>query len=93
MEEVVSEKNQSEPFLLVTGNMEEPEQCFLVVDQEILFESDIMDSVLSIISAFFVFNICYTKSMNNVFTFLERVLLDVGNKLPISVSNFLSLLS
>ena len=47
MEEVFSEKNQSEPFLLVTGNMEGPEQWFLVVDQEILFESDIMDSVLS----------------------------------------------
>ena len=62
MEEVISEKNQSEPFLLLTGNMEGPEQCFLVVDQEILFESDIMDSVMST-----VFNI--TKLMNNVLLF------------------------
>ncbi len=73
--------------------MEEPGQCFLVIDQEIIFEVDIKDSALCIISAFFVFDICYTKSLNSVCLFLENILLGKNSKLSISVSNFISALS
>ena len=93
MSEVISDKGQSEPYILIVGSMEEPAQAFLVVDQEILLEFEVCDSALAIVSVFFVFNICYTKGLINVFSFLETIIFDLKNKLPLSVSNFISVLT
>lgn len=74
----------------VIGSSARPTEIFLVVDQNILCEVDVTDCILSLISVFFVFNICYTKGLNNVFTFLELALLNLPNKGPPSVINFFS---
>ena len=86
----LAEKDQSEPYLLITGTPKEPEQSFVVVDQQVITEVDIRDCPLTIISIFFVFNICYTKSLVNVFTLLEIILLNLAPKVASIVSNFLS---
>ena len=67
-------------------------QSLLIVDQEILCEIDIEDSPFAIISVFFVFNICYTRNLIYVFTFLETVLLNLIPKLSPTVANFLSVI-
>ena len=72
MSEVISDKGQSEPYILIVGSMEEPAQAFLVVDQEILLEFEVCDCALAIVSVFFVFNICYTKGLINVFSFFRN---------------------
>ena len=60
-----------EPYVLVLGTWQDPVQAFLILDQDILSEVKVEDVPFAIISVFFVFNVCYTKSLNYVFTFLE----------------------
>ncbi len=87
MTNVIEEKNQSEPYLLVLGTWSTPVEVFVIIDQEVLCEVEIKSATLAIISAFFVFNICYIKSLVYVFTFLE-ILLNLSPKIPPTVSNF-----
>ncbi len=70
--------------------MERSGQCFLVINQEVIFEVGIKDSVLCIIPAFLFLIFCYTKRLNSVCFFLENILLRKKSELPISVSNFIS---
>ena len=66
-------------------------QMFLVIDQEIVYEVNINDCNLALLSSFHVSNICYTKKCNNSFCFLEMQLLGMTPKrVPASVSHFLS---
>ena len=85
-DEVVAEKGQTEPYLLVGNN-----QVFLAVDTEIVYELPVEDSVLGLVGSFFVFDISYTKGCTNMFTALEMLLLDSTPLKPhLSVSFFLS---
>jgi hypothetical protein len=87
--DLVKDRNQNEPYLIIFGVQQTPQQCFLIVDQEILCEIDEDDCAFALMSAFFVFNICYTKGLSNVFTFFEHVLLNINHsKLSPSVSHY-----
>ena len=83
--EAATEKGEVEPYLLVGNN-----QVFLVIDTEIVYELEKEDSALGLISSFFVFNIHYTKGCRNFFFVLEKLVLDISDKIPVSVSMFLS---
>ena len=56
----------------MTGNLEGPEQCFLVVDQEILFESDIWTVFCLLLQLFFVFNMLCKINEQCVHFFRKR---------------------
>ena len=65
----------------------------VVVDGHILCEIEDRDIPFALMSAYFVFNICYVSGCSNVFRFFESSLLNIRTKLPPSVSHFMSSLS
>ena len=92
--QVIQSNKQSEPYVLVVGTPSNPVQAFLAVDRQLLTEVDILDCPLAFMTAFFVFNICYSKGCFNFCTALEIVLLNVKHSKPnTTVSNFMSRIS
>ena len=80
--------------MLVVGTYQEPKQAFLIVDMQIISEIDCKDTLLFLLCAFFVFNICYTNGCSNVDHFCEYSLLNIkSTKTPMSVSHLLASLS
>ena len=53
------------PYVVVIGNLQEPSQMFIVVDQQIVTEVNIIYSPFALLSAIFVFNIHYPKGCTN----------------------------
>ena len=51
-------------------------QAYLVVDKNVVDEVSIIDIPFILMSAFFVYNICYPKGCNNFYSFLEIVVLN-----------------
>ena len=81
--------------MLIMGSVNTPGSCcqaFLVVDGQVLCEiMNTFDIPLAILSAFYVFNICYPRGCYNLFCFLETQLLGINpQKIPSSVSHFIS---
>lgn len=67
---IIAEKGQMEPYVLVADD-----RAVLVVDCKVIGEvpnSD--DYCILLISAYFVFNICYMTGCNNFFTLFEILL-------------------
>ena len=83
--QAATEKGEFESYLLVGNN-----QVFLVIDTEIVCELEKEVSTLGLISSFCVFNIQYTKGCRN-FLVLEKLVLDISDKVLVSVSMFLLL--
>ena len=82
---------KKEPYALVVGTYQDPQQTFLIVDSNITTEIDFRDIPLILMCAFFVFNIHYTKGCNNVYLFFEHSLLNIKKKqFPPSVAHFLA---
>ena len=68
------DRNQNEPYLIIFGAQQKPQQVFWVVDQEILCEINCFCNHFS-----FLFDICYTNGLTNVFTFIEHVLFIINH--------------
>jgi len=88
--------HQSSPFVIVVGSSTNPEQCFLVIDRNLISEIPFDDIPAYLLAAFYVLNICYPEGCNNLYTFFEVILL--GLKEPtisvnLSVKNLLGRLS
>lgn len=93
LETIVQDKKQAEPFVIITGDLSCPDQAFLVVDCVIIGTVDITKIPLALLSAYFVFNICYVKGCTNVFSFLEVLLLNASvDKVTTAVKHFLTAL-
>ena len=87
------QKGQNEPYLLIIGDVEDMQQAFLVIDNQVKYEVPSDDIVFALLSSFFVFNICYCKGTFSFFQFLETILLNCNHaKLNPSVTHFLSLI-
>ena len=80
----------STPYLLLIGDLKETiEQVFLVTDCSIITEVKQDDSPLVLLSSYFVYNICYPKGCNNLFSFLEVMFFDSSlDKLAPTVKQF-----
>ena len=86
MEELVKNISQPEPYVLMFGD-----QFFLVIDCIVVTEVDAEAVPITLLSSYFVFNIKYPKGCNNLFSFLEVLLLGGnGEKLSPTVKNFFS---
>ena len=86
MEELVMNISQPEPYVLMFGD-----QFFLVIDCIVVTEVDAEAVPITLLSSYFVFNIKYPKGCNNLFSFLEVLLLGGnGEKLSPTVKNFFS---
>ena len=92
---IISERKQPQPYVIVTGNINSPEQAFLVVDCHLMGEISLETIPLYIVAAYFVFNICYIKGCHNVFAFFEAFLFSVScnNNMPSTVQHFMAALN
>ena len=59
------------PYILVVGTISDPVQAFLVVDRQIVMDVDFDNIPLTLMSAFFLFNIHYPKGCTNFYAFME----------------------
>ena len=89
----MSDKKQNEPYIILSGEIRKPTQLMLVIDSQIICDIQKDDVALALMSAYFVFNICYVPGCNNVFKFLESTLLNIRTKLPPSINHFRASLS
>ena len=71
---MVAENRKLEPYVVITID-EDTMEGYLIVDKDIVDQVPIMDLPFILMSAFFVYNICYPKGCNNFYTFLEIVIL------------------
>ena len=63
------QKGQNEPYLLIIGDVEDMQQAFLVIDNQVKYEVPSDDIVFALLSSFFVFNICHCKGTFSFFQF------------------------
>ena len=92
MESIAREKGQLQPYILATGDINHHGQLFLIVDQQIVCEVEISQVPLILISAYFVYNICYIKGCNNFYSFFEYFFLKSEKSCSPSVKHFLTIL-
>ena len=57
-----------------------PQQAFLVVDKVVVKETTIESVLVSLLAAFYIFNICYRHGLVNFYTFFEVLLLNMNPK-------------
>ena len=63
-----------EPYVVLTGE----DLAYLVIDKQIVDQvTSVQEIPLLLMSAFFVFNICYPKGCNNFYSFLEVIVLNL----------------
>ena len=93
LQAAIDEKGQNESYAIVCGDLLQPEQLMLVIDGNIVCDIDEHDLPFALMSAYFVFNICYVQGCHNVLKFLESALLNIKTKLPPSVNHFMAALS
>ena len=70
----MQERQQAEPYIILVGTMGDPSQEFFFVIGEV----ELKKIPLVLLGAYFVFNICYCKGCNNMFSYLEVLCLDAN---------------
>ena len=91
MKAAVATNPRLEPYVVVAADLTE---TYLVVDRNIVDRVSFNDVPFALMSTFFVFNICYPKGCNNLYTFLEVVILKYSSeKVPPSVRYLLAKLN
>ena len=71
---MVADIGRLEPYIAVVGK--ETHKAYLVVDKFVLDEVPIDNLPFVLMAAFFVYNICYPKGCNNLYSFLEISMLN-----------------
>lgn len=78
-----------EPYILISGEKDEP-IAHLIVDKRVIDKVLIPDLPYVLMSAFFVYHICYPKGCNNLYSMLEVLVLNYSaEKASISVKHLL----
>ena len=73
---MVEEIEQPQPYILVIGDSGSEWQAFLITDKKVVTEVPFENTPLTLMSAFFVYNICYPNGCTNFYTFMEVVILN-----------------
>lgn len=89
----ISNKGQNQPYILLCGDLLHPDQLMLVIDNQVICDIEENDIPFALMSAYYVFNICYVQGCNNVFKFFESSLLNIKTKVSPSVNHFMATLS
>ena len=77
-----------EPYVAVCG---EDLKAYLVVDKQVIDRVNIENLPITLLSAFFVYSICYPKGCVNFYTFLEITMLHYSaEKAPASIKHLLT---
>ncbi len=60
-----------QPAIILRGNFMHPRDAFLVVERHLLCKIALEEVPFALLSAFYTFNMEYTYSCNNFYSFLE----------------------
>lgn len=93
LQTATKDKGQNQPYILICGDLLQPDQLMLVIDNQVICDIEEDDIPFALMSAYYVFNICYVQGCNNVFKFFESSLLNTKTKVPPSVNHFMATLS
>ena len=94
IESIARERKQPEPYILLTGDINNPDQAFLVIDCQIIGEVKLNDIPVTLLAAYFVFNICYVKGCCNMYTYFEVLFLNARpDKVSPTVKHFMTALA
>ena len=79
------------PLVIITGDYRDAVQAVLVFENDIVYDISTDTIPVSLLSFYYVYNLCYPKGCNNFYAFIEAGLfnIDVRN-MPTSVTNFLT---
>ena len=77
-------KANPHPFILIKGTYTDEEEIMLVIDTHIVMNVVTEHVPLSLMSAFFVFNVCYPNGCTNFFSLMEVFALDFTLKQTVS---------
>ena len=70
--------NIPQPMLVIRGSLAAPKDAFLVIEKQVFSKvTDIKKGSFILLASFFVFNMEYTKSLTNYYTFLEYFYLNL----------------
>ena len=78
----MKEIEQSAPFIVITGMRgSEEAQYFICAEKAIILESRVIcEAVLDLICCYFVYHICYPKSLNTILVYLQHFVLGVKDR-------------
>ena len=91
--DVPLQQMQKAPYAVVLGGHKDPKLAFMVMDKKIICEIPIDDIPIYLIAVFYIFNICYPTGCQNLYCFLEVILLRLQEpqiSINVSVKNFLA---
>lgn len=77
VKEITQTNKQRSPYILLTS-FSSP-QAFLIIDRYVVMEIVPKDVPVTLLSAFFPYNICYTIGCGNFYAFLEHMFLKSKN--------------
>ena len=90
IEKILKENQQPQSYHLATGDFERLAQCYLVADCVIIHEVKECPP-LSLLAAYFIYNVLYPKGCKNMYSFMEVFFLkSPTDKVPLSVKNLYS---
>ena len=87
MEKVAREIEEPAPTLLVVGQLNAVKEVFLVAEKQTLCNVKPVEAPLSLLSAFYSYNMNYPKGLESLYGFLEYAILD---RKPSKMSSCLS---
>ena len=91
---IAQKKKHPEPYILLTGDINDPDQAFLVIDCQIIGEVELKNIPITLLAAYFVFNICYVKGCHNMYSYLEVLFLNASpDKVSPTVKHFMTALA
>ena len=69
--DIAADNSNLSPYILAVGDYKEVEQLFLVTDKKVVLKIKTEDVPLTLMSAFFIYNICYPSGCINFYAFME----------------------
>ena len=68
---VATENQNVSPYVIIVGDVKQARQAFLVIDKQVVTDMEFEDIPVILMSAYFIFNICYPHGCCNFYTFME----------------------
>ena len=72
---VCAERQQKAPYALIVGGHKDQQQAFLIIDGRVVTEVPVNDVPIYLMATYYILNICYPPGCQNLYCFLEVVLL------------------
>ena len=79
------------PLVIIAGDYRDAVQAMIVFENEIIYVISTDTISVTLLSFYYVYNLCYPKGCNNFYTFIEAGVFNMDLKTMVtSVANFLT---